>query len=77
MACWDTEYHHRLWRPFDAVAQCALAEKGWESFLEAPQHPEYVSGRSTFAGALVPLSWPRFLERIEWLSRRRVIRFRE
>ncbi|MDC0312644.1 vanadium-dependent haloperoxidase [Verrucomicrobiales bacterium] len=58
VACWDCKYHYRLWRPIDAIRLAnddgnddTKAEPLWESLLEAPPHPEYVSGHSTFAGA--------------------------
>lgn len=46
IAAWDCKYHYRHWRPIQA-----LADAGWDSLLEAPPHPEYVSGHSTFTGA--------------------------
>ncbi len=58
VACWDTKYHYRLWRPIDAVRRAdedgnalTVADATWVSVLEAPPHPEYVSGHSTFAGS--------------------------
>lgn len=49
IACWDSKYHYRFWRPEDAIRQ--LDENDWKPHLESPPHPEYVSGHSSFAGA--------------------------
>lgn len=58
VACWDSKYHYRFWRPVDAIRLAdqdgnskTESEPSWESLLEAPPHPEYVSGHSAFAGA--------------------------
>lgn len=54
IAAWDCKYHYRFWRPIQAMAAKdgrSLDKVGWRSLLEAPPHPEYVSGHSTFAGA--------------------------
>lgn len=54
IAAWDCKYHYRFWRPIQAMAAkdgLALDKVEWRSLLEAPPHPEYVSGHSTFAGA--------------------------
>lgn len=55
---WKAKYEHHFWRPLDAVH---LADQDnnpqtsthltWDSLLEAPPHPEYVSGHSTYTGA--------------------------
>lgn len=45
IAAWDCKYHYEFWRPQQAIGG------GWEPLLEAPPHPEYVSGHSTFGGA--------------------------
>ncbi|MBK1833193.1 vanadium-dependent haloperoxidase [Roseibacillus ishigakijimensis] len=49
IACWDSKYHHNFWRPIDAIR--AAGDPTWNSRLEAPPHPEYPSGHSSFAGA--------------------------
>ncbi len=58
IAAWDCKYHYRFWRPIQAIPQAdndgndwTEASKDWKSLLEAPPHPEYVSGHSAFTGA--------------------------
>lgn len=58
IAAWDTKYTYRAWRPITAIrlAQSdrnpkTQADPNWQSFLETPAHPDYVSSHSTFAGA--------------------------
>ena len=50
IAAWDCKYHYRNWRPIQAV-HAVRGNNGWRSLLEAPPHPEYVSGHSAFTGA--------------------------
>ncbi len=45
IAAWDCKFHYEFWRPAQALGD------DWSSLLEAPPHPEYVSGHSTFSGA--------------------------
>ncbi len=58
MASWDCKYHYEFWRPVHAIRMAAEdgnpatdPDADWNSYLEAPPHPEYVSGHSTFSGA--------------------------
>ena len=58
IAAWECKYHYLYWRPIQAIPGAGTdgnpkteAEGGWKSLLEAPPHPEYVSGHSTFTGA--------------------------
>lgn len=58
IACWDTKYAYDFWRPITAVRQAetdgnedTVADPEWEPFLTTPNHPEYVSGHSTFSAA--------------------------
>lgn len=58
IAAWDCKYHYRFWRPIQAIHRAdedpleeTEPDATWDSLLEAPPHPEYVSGHSTFSGA--------------------------
>lgn len=58
VAAWDCKYTYSTWRPIDAVRnadsdgnRATKAQKGWQPLLTTPNHPDYVSGHSTFSGA--------------------------
>lgn len=58
IAAWDTKFAYRSWRPITAIRLAGSdgnpktqPDRTWESFLETPPHPDYVSGHSTYAGA--------------------------
>ncbi len=58
IAAWDVKYKYRSWRPITAIRLAGTdgnpgtkADRDWQSFLETPAHPDYVSGHSTYAGA--------------------------
>lgn len=58
IAAWDCKYYYKFWRPIHAIQEAdkdnnplTQPDPGWDSYLPAPPHPEYVSGHSTFAGA--------------------------
>jgi PAP2 superfamily len=58
VAAWDAKYTYSRWRPIDAVRNADIdgnratqAQKGWQPLLNTPNHPDYVSGHSTFSGA--------------------------
>jgi hypothetical protein len=58
IAAWDCKYHYEFWRPVQAIRQAdednnpeTRQDPVWESLLEAPPHPEYVSGHSAFSSA--------------------------
>jgi hypothetical protein len=58
VAAWDAKYHYEFWRPIQAIRRAGEdgnyatePDPEWESELEAPPHPEYVSGHSAFSGA--------------------------
>lgn len=58
IAAWDTKYRYQSWRPITAIRLAGTdgnprtkADRDWQSFLETPAHPDYVSGHSTYAGA--------------------------
>ncbi len=55
---WKAKYEHHFWRPLDAIHLAnqdnnpqTTTDPNWNSLLEAPPHPEYVSGHSTYTGA--------------------------
>jgi PEP-CTERM motif/PAP2 superfamily len=50
---WDTKYHYDFWRPITAIQNADLdgnpltdADTGWQSLINAPPHPSYVSAHS-------------------------------
>lgn len=58
IAAWECKYFYEFWRPIDALRMAdrdgnpdTEKDESWESLLEAPPHPEYVSGHSAFSGA--------------------------
>jgi len=58
IACWDTKYHYESWRPIQAIRAAdqdgnpnTRLDPTWDSLLESPPHPEYVSGHAAFSGA--------------------------
>jgi hypothetical protein len=58
IAAWETKYTYRSWRPITAIRlanaddnPATSADRSWQSFLETPAHPDYVSAHSTYSGA--------------------------
>ncbi|MCB1526942.1 MAG: VCBS domain-containing protein, partial [Hyphomicrobiaceae bacterium] len=58
IAAWDAKYTYDLWRPITAISNADLdgnaatiADPTWSPFLITPNHPDYVSGHSTYSGA--------------------------
>ncbi len=58
IACWDAKYRYESWRPIQAIRgadkdgnAATEADPAWDSLLESPPHPEYVSGHASFSGA--------------------------
>ena len=58
VAAWKVKYEKHFWRPIYAIRQAdqdgnsaTVSEPSWDSLLEAPPHPEFVSGHSTYTGA--------------------------
>lgn len=58
IACWDTKYFYESWRPIQAIHAAdqdgnpdTKSDSSWDSLLESPPHPEYVSGHGSFSGA--------------------------
>ncbi|MCC5807723.1 MAG: phosphatase PAP2 family protein [Opitutales bacterium] len=58
IACWNAKYHYGFWRPIHAIRfadndgnPATTADPEWDSLLEAPPHPCYVSGHAAFSGA--------------------------
>jgi hypothetical protein len=62
IACWDTKYHYRTWRPETAIRELTPAvnphHRPRPDFIPnmvSPAHPDYVSGHSAFSGAAARL----------------------
>ncbi|MEB3167619.1 MAG: hypothetical protein VKK97_02700, partial [Synechococcaceae cyanobacterium] len=58
IAAWDTKYAYHFWRPVTAIRNAdadgnpdTTAQSDWQPLLITPNHPEYVSGHSTYSGA--------------------------
>jgi hypothetical protein len=58
IVAWRVKYDQHFWRPIYAIRMAdedensaTYSDPNWESLLEAPPHPEYVSGHSTYTGA--------------------------
>jgi hypothetical protein len=58
IACWDTKYHYNAWRPITAIREAGddgspttEGQPDWQPLIVTPNHPEYASGHSVFAGA--------------------------
>jgi len=58
IAAWDTKYTYGAWRPITAIQHGdsignpgITADPTWTPLLATPNHPEYVSGHSTFSAA--------------------------
>jgi hypothetical protein len=58
IASWDAKYAYDLWRPVTAIRNAdsdgnpeTTAESDWQPLLITPNHPEYVSGHSTYSAA--------------------------
>lgn len=67
IAAWDTKYAYRFWRPITAIRLAGSdsnpntrADRNWQSLVETPAHPDYVSGHSTFAGAAAAILTQQF-----------------
>lgn len=70
IAAWDAKYTYRSWRPITAIRLAGSdqnpeteADKNWQSFLETPAHPDYVSSHSTFSGAAATILTQTFGKR--------------
>lgn len=58
IACWDSKYHYRLWRPETAIREMnerinphAKPDPGFIPNMASPAFPTYTSGHSTFSAA--------------------------
>jgi hypothetical protein len=59
MACMDSKYHYRYWRPITAIRGAALdgnaattADATWSPLLTTPNHPEYPSAHGCVTSAV-------------------------
>lgn len=55
---WEAKFHYHLWRPIHAIRHAdefrstrSLSNPNWQSLLESPPHPEYISGHACYSGA--------------------------
>jgi len=48
--CWVIKFTFDFWRPITAIRETAGGEK-WDSLLNTPPFPAYISGHSTFSSA--------------------------
>ncbi|BET68578.1 vanadium-dependent haloperoxidase [Opitutales bacterium ASA1] len=58
IACWDTKYFYRVWRPENAIREMgkdvnpeAVQNPDFIPNMMAPAHPDYTSGHSTYTAA--------------------------
>jgi hypothetical protein len=58
IAAWDAKYTYNSWRPVTAIRlggsdrnPLTKANPNWNPLIETPNHPDYVSGHSTFSKA--------------------------
>ena len=58
IAAWETKYLYGYWRPITAIRSADVdgndateVDAAWNSLLDTPNHPEYVSGHSATGGA--------------------------
>jgi hypothetical protein len=58
IACWDTKYHYRVWRPETAIRELdkntnpeAVHNPDFIPNMMSPAHPDYTSGHSTYTAA--------------------------
>ncbi len=63
IAAWQSKYDYLLWRPQDAIRDCADAwnaafttcDATWASLIATPPHPDYLAGHPTFSYAAAGL----------------------
>lgn len=67
IAAWDAKYTYRTWRPITAIRladsdknAATQADANWQSFLETPAHPDYVSSHSSLSGAAAAVLTNKF-----------------
>ncbi len=60
IAAWDAKLHYGSWRPVTAIHEAEKDDNpltepdaAWDPLLITPSHPDYLSGHTTTAGALV------------------------
>ncbi len=59
IAAWQSKYDYLLWRPQDAIRDCAdnwnagftTCDPSWTSLIATPPHPDYLAGHPTFSYA--------------------------
>ncbi|NJL22515.1 MAG: vanadium-dependent haloperoxidase [Leptolyngbyaceae cyanobacterium SM1_3_5] len=75
IAAWDAKYTYNSWRPIDALHLAdtdgnprTKAAPGWNPLISTPNHPDYVSGHSTFSGAASQILTSLFGDRFGFSS---------
>lgn len=60
VTAWDAKLHYGFWRPITAVQladtdgnPATEADPQWQPLLVTPPHPDYLSGHTTVAGAVI------------------------
>ncbi|WP_208857888.1 vanadium-dependent haloperoxidase [Streptomyces flavidovirens] len=60
ITAWDSKLHYGFWRPISAVHLAdtddnpdTTADPGWQPLLVTPPHPDYISGHTAVAGAVL------------------------
>ncbi len=58
IACWDSKYHYRFWRPIMAIRNAGIdgnpatvADPAWTPLLTTPNHPEYPAAHGCLTGS--------------------------
>jgi len=53
IACFDSKFHYRFWRPITAIRADGLnADESWSALFATPNHPEYPSQHGCVTSAL-------------------------
>ncbi|MBD2090548.1 vanadium-dependent haloperoxidase [Microcoleus sp. FACHB-1515] len=75
IAAWDAKYTYNSWRPIDALRLAdtdgnprTQAAPGWNPLISTPNHPDYISGHSTFSGAASQILTSLFGDRYTFTS---------
>jgi photosystem II stability/assembly factor-like uncharacterized protein len=62
IACFDSKYHHLLWRPYTAIRHADIdgnpatdADPSWLPLLNTPNHPEYPGAHGCITGAFAEI----------------------
>jgi hypothetical protein len=63
VVCFQAKYKYGFWRPLQAIPNAdqdgnpaTIADPTWQPLGPTPSHPEYISGHSTVAGAMLAMA---------------------